>query len=110
MRKVSPKGLTLIELLIVVNIIAILAGTASIALSEYSDEASTMRQITMSLKTRVWIYLRLGTSPTQPFPMSLGPFQPELMRGRGGNYSQDFNSGRDNRIPPELAQCVPDIS
>jgi prepilin-type N-terminal cleavage/methylation domain-containing protein len=42
MRKVSPKGLTLIELLIVVNIIAILVGTASIALSEYSDEAKCL--------------------------------------------------------------------
>jgi prepilin-type N-terminal cleavage/methylation domain-containing protein len=40
--KRHQKGLTLIELLIVINILAILAGTASIALSEYSDEARAL--------------------------------------------------------------------
>jgi len=39
MRTISQKGFSLIELLLVVNILAILVGTASIALSEYSDEA-----------------------------------------------------------------------
>lgn len=39
MGKISQKGLTLIELLIVVNIVAILVGTASIVQSEHSGEA-----------------------------------------------------------------------
>lgn len=42
MRYISQKGLTLIELLIVVNIVAVLVGVASITLSEYSDEARCM--------------------------------------------------------------------
>jgi prepilin-type N-terminal cleavage/methylation domain-containing protein len=41
-RKRRNKGLTLVELLVVVNILAVLAGTASIALSEYGDEAKSL--------------------------------------------------------------------
>lgn len=42
MKVLSQKGLTLIELLIVVNIVGILLGAASIGLSEYSDEARSL--------------------------------------------------------------------
>ena len=42
MRYISQKGLTLIELLIVVNIVAVLVGVASITVSEHNDEARFM--------------------------------------------------------------------
>lgn len=38
-RKNSQKGVTLIELLIVVNIVAVLTGLGSITVSEYSHES-----------------------------------------------------------------------
>ena len=42
MKVLSHKGLTLIELLIVVNIVGILLGAASIGLSGHSDEARSL--------------------------------------------------------------------
>ncbi len=42
MTKISQKGLTLIELLIVVNILAILAAAGSIVASEYGSESRCM--------------------------------------------------------------------
>ena len=42
MRTDFEKGLTLVELLVIVNIVAILAGAASVLLSEYSDEAKAI--------------------------------------------------------------------
>jgi len=47
MSRISQKGFTLMELLIVLNIVAILVGTASIALSEYSDEARCLEFYTV---------------------------------------------------------------
>jgi len=42
MRTDFEKGLTLVELLVIVNIVAILAGVASVLLSEYGDEARAL--------------------------------------------------------------------
>jgi prepilin-type N-terminal cleavage/methylation domain-containing protein len=47
MRPCSKRGFTLVELLMAVNIMAVLVGTAVVASSEYSDEARCLETYTV---------------------------------------------------------------
>ena len=60
-RRNLKKGLTLVELLVVVNIVAILAGVASVALSEYGDESRCLEIYTVLpqvIRTQAFYHMR----------------------------------------------------